>query len=496
MDLDFERCYQATSSRDPRFDGWFIVGVRTTGIYCRPSCPSPVCPKPANVTFYRTAAAAQLAGLRACKRCRPDAVPGSPEWNTRADVVGRAMRLIADGVVDREGVPGLARQLAVSARQLHRLLVEAVGAPPLALARSQRAYQARLLVETTGMPLGEVAFAAGFASIRQFNDTLREIFDATPSQLRTAVRRHSDPHPGGGLTLRLAVRPPYDPYGVVEWLAARALPGIEEYADATYRRVLRLPGGPGTVTLRPASDHVLATFKLATVADLGAAVARCRHLLDLDADPASYLPVLAADPALASLTKAVPGLRLPGTVDGAETALRTVLGIHTRTVVAALADPLPSPDGGLTHTFPEPAAIADLSLPTATANTLRAMAQRLASGELRLDEGADRLLARRVLLAVPGLRPGQVEDLMLHALGDPDAFPAADRTLRSAAKAHGLPVDTTGLTRRADRWRPWRGYAAHLLWRASRTPTTSRNLDSCPIQSQVASDQCADLWGR
>jgi AraC family transcriptional regulator, regulatory protein of adaptative response / DNA-3-methyladenine glycosylase II len=470
MDLDFERCYQATRSRDPRFDGWFIVGVRTTGIYCRPSCPSPVCPKPANVTFYRTAAAAQLAGLRACKRCRPDAVPGSPEWNTQADVVGRAMRLIADGVVDREGVPGLARRLAVSVRHLHRLLVETVGAPPLALARSQRAYQARLLVETTGMSFGEVAFAAGFASIRQFNDTLREIFDATPSQLRAAVRRRDDPHRGGGLTLRLAVRPPYDPVGVVGWLAARALPGIEEYVDAAFRRVLRLPGGSGTVTLRPAPDHVQATFRLATMADLGAAVARCRRLLDLDADPGSYLPVLAADPALAPLTKAVPGLRLPGTVDGAETALRTVLGAHAQILAAAIGEPLPSPDGGLTHTFPDPATISaaadDLALPAAQASTVRDLAQRLATGELRLDEGADRVATRRRLLAVPGLGPAQVEDLMLHALGDPDAFPAADHRLRSVARAHGLPADAAGLTRRADRWRPWRGYVAHLLWQA------------------------------
>ncbi|MEJ3748910.1 AlkA N-terminal domain-containing protein [Actinomycetes bacterium KLBMP 9797] len=462
MDLDFDRCYQATRSRDPRFDGWFIVGVRTTGIYCRPSCPSPVCPKPANITFYRTAAAAQLAGLRACKRCRPDAVPGSPEWNARADVVGRAMRLIADGVVDRDGVPGLARRLAVSVRHLHRLLVDAVGAPPLALARSQRAYQARLLVETTAMPFGEVAFAAGFASIRQFNDTLREVFDTTPTRLR-AARRH---HPGGGLTLRLAVRPPYDPHGVVGWLAAHALPHIEQYADGAYRRVLRLPGGPGTVTLRPAPDHVGATFRLTTLADLGAAVARCRRLLDLDADPGSYLPVLAADPALAPLTAAVPGLRLPGTVDGAETALRAVLGPHARTVATALAAPLSNPDGALTHAFPDPATIAaaDLPLPAARARTVRELARRLATGELRLDEGADRVAVRRGLLAVPGLGPALVEDVMLHALGDPDAFPAADRGLRAAAAAHQLPADTAGLTRRADRWRPWRGYAAHLLW--------------------------------
>ncbi|GAA2755525.1 DNA-3-methyladenine glycosylase 2 family protein [Actinopolymorpha rutila] len=476
MDLDFESCYQATRSRDPRFDGWFIVGVRTTGIYCRPSCPSPVCPKPANVTFYRTAAAAQLAGLRACKRCRPDAAPGSAEWNSRADVVGRAMRLIADGVIDREGVPGLARQLAVSVRHLHRLLVDAVGAPPLALARSQRAYQARLLVETTRMPFGEVAFAAGFSSIRQFNDTLREIFDATPSQLRAAVRRRGAPHPGG-LTLRLALRQPYDPHGVVEWLAARALPGIEEYAHRAYRRVLRLPGGPGTVTLHPTPDHVHATLRLATVADLGSAVARCRRLLDLDADPGSYLPVLATDPALAPLAEATPGLRLPGTVDGAETALRTVLGPHAQTLVAALAEPLPGPDGGLTHTFPGPAAIAaaDLAMPAARASTVREMAQQLATGELRLDEGADRVEVRRGLLAVPGLGPAQVEDLMLHALGDPDSFPAADHSLRSAAGAHQLPADAAGLTRRANQWRPWRGYGAHLLWRAESTSVLPGN---------------------
>jgi len=459
MDLDFERCYQATRSRDARFDGWFIVGVRTTGIYCRPSCPSPVCPKPANITFYRTAAAAQLAGLRACKRCRPDAVPGSPEWNTRADTVGRAMRLIADGVVDREGVPGLARRLAVSVRHLHRLLVEAVGAPPLALARSQRAYQARVLVETTDMPFAEVAFAAGFASIRQFNDTLREVFDATPSRLRAAVRRRGDAHPGGGLALRLAVREPYDPHGVVAWLGARALPGIEEYTDGVYRRTLRLPGGPGTVALRPAADRVDATFQLATVADLGAAVARCRRLLDLDADPGTYEPVLAADPAVAPLVAAIPGLRIPGTVDGAETALRLALGPHTRAL------------GGLDAA--SIAAAEDLPLPPAVARTVRELAGRLASGELNLDEGADRVAARRGLLAVPGLGPARVEDIMLHALGDPDAFPAA--YLRAAAAAQGLPTTATALTERAERWRPWRAYAAHLLWRAHpRSSTVGR----------------------
>jgi AraC family transcriptional regulator of adaptative response / DNA-3-methyladenine glycosylase II len=474
MDLDFDRCLQATRSRDPRFDGWFIVGVHTTGIYCRPSCPSPVCPKPTNITFYRSTAAAQLAGLRACKRCRPDAVPGSPDWNSRADLVGRAMRLIADGVVDREGVPGLARRLAVSERHLHRRLVEAVGAPPLALARSQRAYQARMLVEATGMPFSEIAFAAGFASIRQFNDTLREVFAATPSQLRATYRRGA-PQPAGSLALRLAVRAPYDPRGVLHWLAARAIPGVEEYTDGGYRRVLRLPGGPATVTLRPAPDHVRATFRLATLADLSAAVARCRRLLDLDADPQTYLPELATDPALAPLVDAAPGLRLPGTVDGAETALRIVLGPRAAALVAALGEPLPTPDGGLTHAFPAAETVAavdpaTLDLPTARGVALRALAQQLATGELTVDQGTDRATARRVLLAVPGLGPALADEIGLHALGDPDAFPAGHPGLRAAARNHGLPSDAAGLARHARRWRPWRGYAAHLLWQAHTPP--------------------------
>src|SRR3989440_9310882 len=207
--MDFDQCHRAVESRAPRFDGWFVVGVRTTGIYCRPSCPTPVRPKPSNVAFYKSTAAAHLAGFRACKRCRPDAIPGSPEWDTRADLVGRAMRLIADGVVDRDGVSGLARRLAISERHLHRILVEAVGAPPLALARAQRAQTARTLVETTELAFGDIAFAAGFPSIRQFNETVREVFAESPSEMRGAKRRGERAEPGS-LTVRLPLRMPYD----------------------------------------------------------------------------------------------------------------------------------------------------------------------------------------------------------------------------------------------------------------------------------------------
>jgi AraC family transcriptional regulator of adaptative response / DNA-3-methyladenine glycosylase II len=358
--LDFEQCYRAIESRDARFDGWFVVGVRTTGVYCRPSCPSPVCPKRQNVAFFRTAAAAQLAGLRACKRCRPDAIPGSPDWDARGDLVGRAMRLIADGVVDRDGVSGLARALAVSERQLHRLLVEGVGAPPLALARAQRAQTARVLIETTELPFADIAFASGFASIRQFNETVRRVFASSPTELRRARRRgdHSEP---GWLSLRLPLRAPYDCGGVLAWLAARAVPGVEAAPNGSYRRTLSLPGGIGVVSLEPQDDHVRASLRLDTFADLGVAVARCRRLLDLDADPAAYEPVLASDDALARPVAARPGLRTPGTVDGEESAIRAVLGQQitigaARTIaarlVAAFGPQLARSEQGVTHAFP------------------------------------------------------------------------------------------------------------------------------------------------
>jgi AraC family transcriptional regulator of adaptative response / DNA-3-methyladenine glycosylase II len=477
FDLDAEQCWRACEGRDARFDGRFIVGVRTTGIYCRPSCPTPVQPKRRNVDFFRTAAAAQRAGLRACKRCRPDATPGSPEWDVRADLVGRAMRLIADGTVDRDGVAGLAVRLGVSERHLHRLLVEAVGAPPLALARSQRAQTARVLIETTPMPFAEVAFAAGFPSIRQFNDTIREVFAATPTQLRRA-RRGEVPTAHGALAVRLPFRAPYDGDGVLAWLGARAVPGVEEVDGGVYRRTLALPGGPAVVALEPRTDHVAARFTLATVADLTAAVHRVRRLLDLDADPRLHNEPLAADPALRASVAARPGLRAPGTVDPAETAVRAVLGQQVslaaaRTLAGRLTarfgERLPAPDGALTHLFPAPAALATagdepLAMPRSRWNTLRELSRRIELGDLVLSDGVDREHARAALLGVPGIGAWTAAYVALRALGDPDAFPASDLGLLRAAERLGLPHEPAGLERHAEQWRPWRRYAAHHLW--------------------------------
>jgi AraC family transcriptional regulator, regulatory protein of adaptative response / DNA-3-methyladenine glycosylase II len=323
MELDFERCYRAADSRDQRFDGWFYTAVKTTGIYCRPSCPA-VTPKRANVTFFPSAAAAQRNGFRACRRCRPDAAPGSPEWDVRADVVGRAMRLIGDGVVDRDGVPGLAGRLGYTERHLHRLLTAELGAGPLALARAQRAQIARILIETTDLGLAEIAFAAGFGSVRQFNDTILEVYAQSPTALRAG--RAGMRSGAGTISLRLAYRAPMHASSLLDFLAKRALPGVEECDGRTYRRGLTLPHGPATVELTPQARWVAATLHLADVRDLAPAVARCRRLLDLDADPAAIDTTLAADPAMAAAVAAEPGVRVPRSVDGFEMAVRAIVG--------------------------------------------------------------------------------------------------------------------------------------------------------------------------
>ena len=497
MRRDFEWYYRAVDSRDGRFDGWFFTAVTTTGIYCRPSCPART-PLRRNVRFYPSAAAAQLAGFRACRRCRPDAVPGSPEWDTRADVVGRAMRLIADGVVDRDGVPGLARRLGYTPRHLHRMLTAEVGAGPLALARAQRAQTARVLAETTNLSLAEIAFAAGFGSVRQFNDTLRQVYGVAPSALRRAPARPAPApaEPGGGeaLVLRLAYRPPLDAGSLLGFLGARAVPGVEDYDQTSYRRALRLPHGPAEVALTPLDGQVRARLRLADVRDLAPAVARCRRLLDLDADPAAVDAALAADPALAPGVATHPGVRVPRAVDGFEIAVRAVVGQQVsvagaRTVLARLVaasagraarvdqtgsgpDPTaPGPDGLVP--FPGPEAVLALPdhafrMPGRRRATLRALAAAVAGGDLDLDPGADRPEVAARLRSISGIGDWTAGYVALRALGDPDAFLPTDLGVRRGAAALGLPADPTSLAAHAGKhWAPWRSYALIRLWRSA-----------------------------
>ncbi|WP_354639437.1 DNA-3-methyladenine glycosylase 2 family protein [Kitasatospora camelliae] len=493
--IDDETRYRAVDSRDSRFDGVFFTAVRTTGIYCRPSCPA-VTPKRVNCTFYPTAAAAQGAGYRACRRCRPDSVPGSPEWNHRADLVGRAMRLIGDGVVDREGVAGLASRLGYSARQLQRQLTAELGAGPLALARAQRAQTARLLLQTTELPVTEIAFAAGFASVRQFNDTVREVYDRTPSGLRAerATGRRTVGATAGTLSLRLAYRGALDSDHLIDFLALRAVPGVEEVVPGgrpgvrTYRRTLALPYGHGIAEVDGLGGADPATrgwldcrLTLTDLRDLTTAVHRLRALFDLDADPDAVDEQLAAHHGLGALVRARPGLRSPGHVDPHELAARAVLGQQitvaaARTLAARLAETygaaLPRPSGGLRLLFPTAAALAgaedaDLAMPDSRRRALRGLCAALAEGAVRLDGGVDREQAAADLLALPGIGPWTVGYLRMRALADPDVFLPGDVGVRHGLARLGLPGDPRSAERTARAWAPWRSYAVHRLWLAA-----------------------------
>lgn len=484
---DFAQCYRAVQSRDRRFDGWFFTAVTSTGVYCRPSCPART-PRPEHVCFFPSAAAAQQAGFRACKRCRPDASPGSPEWDARADVVARAMRLIADGVVDRAGVPALAVRLGYSVRHLQRLVQAEVGAGPLAIARAQRAQTARTLIETTALPMADVAFAAGFASVRQFNDTVRTVFACPPSALRARASRSRtgrggtrDRRPGTTLDLRLPFRQPFRPDNLFGHLTATAVPGVEEVRGGQYRRALRLAHGPAIVALAPTPDHVACRITLADLRDLATAIARCRWLLDLDADPVAVDGHLATDPALAPLVAKAPGRRVPRCVDGGELAVRAVLGqqvstaaarTHAARLVQRYGEPVVDGGGGLTHAFPSPDALGELSggFPAARHRTLAALVDALTDGHLDLGPGADRDRARHVLSGLPGVGPWTTEVVAMRALGDPDAFPATDLGVRRGAEALGLPGSPGALLRRSEGWRPWRAYAVQYLWAATEHP--------------------------
>ncbi|GAA3523632.1 DNA-3-methyladenine glycosylase 2 family protein [Nocardioides daeguensis] len=485
--LDFERCYTAVRSRDRRFDGVFYTAVRSTGIYCRPSCPART-PASRNVSFHRTAAAAQAAGYRACKRCLPDATPGSPDWNVAATVAGRAMRLICDGVVDREGVEGLATRLGYTSRHLSRLLTSELGAGPLALARTQRAQTARALVESTTLSLADVAFAAGFSSVRQFNDTMLEVYDATPSHLRgRKAPAGGKGQVAGAIDLRIAVRTPFRGSALLRFLADRAVPGIEvaevrDDGSGSYARTLDLPHGPGVARVELAdldevgSSYLPLRLVLDDLRDTTAALARMRALLDADADPVAVDDHLSADPLLAPLVAARPGLRVPGHVDGTEVAVRAVLGqqvtvVAARTaaarLVAAHGRPVETGVPGLTHLFPDAAAVAALApeefrMPRARGRALVGLCAAIAAGEVVLDRGPDRGDVRRTLLALPGIGPWTADYIALRALGHPDVWLPTDVGVRNALARH-LDIDVTpDIT--PEGWAPWRSYALLHLW--------------------------------
>lgn len=504
---DHATCYRAVASRDRRFDGVFYTAVSSTGIYCRPSCPART-PAATNVRFYPTAGAAQSAGYRACKRCIPDATPGSPDWDTGATTAGRAMRLIADGVVDREGVPGLAARVGYTPRHLTRVLTRELGAGPLSLARARRAQTARVLIDSTDLGFAEIAFAAGFDSVRQFNDTIREVYATTPTALRG--RRGRPAAAPGGIRLKLAVRTPFHGSGLLRFLGPRALPGVEAVGDGWYARTLELPHAPGVLRLElpdlpePGTTATLTVdLQLGDLRDIAAAVERARRLLDADADPLAIEAGLSPDLLLGPLVRRWPGLRIPGHPDGAEAAARAIVGQQVsvagaRTVLGRLVQrygtPLSSaqsrpdrpderhsrPNGhcprdcapqnspaGLTHLFPSPDVLAglnpeDLPMPKSRARALIGLNAALADGTLALDRGPERGLTRARLLSLPGIGEWTASYIAIRALGDPDAFLPTDLGTRHALARLG--ADPGAAADLADRWRPWRSYAQSLLW--------------------------------
>ena len=507
----FDERYRAVQSRDRRFDGQFFTAVSSTGIYCRPSCPA-ITPKVSNVRFFGTSAAAHEAGYRACKRCLPEAAPGSPEWDLRQDLAGRAMRLIREGALDQGGVESLSRRLGYTSRHIHRVLVAELGAGPAALSRAHRAQIARNLLLNTDLKLADVAFAAGFGSVRQFNDTLREVYAATPTAIRKRAGVDAAPSGNNGsglrLSLMLPVRAPFDAPGVFAFLAERALPGVEsaqcQPGWLRYARTLRLPHGPGAVEVTAVLDgsaqwRLSMRCEVASLADVGVVLARVRRMLDLDADPAAVDQVLGADSVLGPLVSEVPGMRLVGTAEAEEYVIRAVVGqqisvkaarTHLIRLVGQLGTEAESSFDGLEALFPSPAEILagvpeppregpldperPLRLARRSIRTVRTAAQALVEGTLSIHPGVHPEQLHEQLTALPGIGRWTASYLALRVLGHPDDWMTGDVALVAGARRLGLiSADTpTAAAHRqletiAESWAPWRSYAAMHLWRAA-----------------------------
>ena len=478
MKLDRDTCYQALAARDARFDGRFYAGVVTTGIFCRPICPAPK-PKPANVRFFASAAAAADAGFRPCLRCRPEASPGSTGWLGTEAIVQRAMRQIADGALDDSDMECFAGKLGVGPRHLRRLFRRHVGASPISVARTRRLLFAKKLIDETNLPMTEVASAAGFASVRRFNAALRETYDRSPTELRSKARDRPRAMAGPGLSITLAARPPFDWTSMIRFLAPRAIPGVESVGPDLYRRTFRIRGTPGVVDVAPLPDRagVTLTLRAEDSRILLDIVERTRRLFDLDADPQTIREQLAGDDQLGKLVARAPGLRVPGAWDPAELAIRAVLGQQVTVAGAttlsgrlarAFGEPLPFDAGPeLTVVFPSPERLAEadlaaIGLPASRQATVRNVARACRANGFGNATSLDELVKRWTEIA--GVGDWTAHYIAMRANRQPDAFPAADLGLRKAVAANGVPATAPELERMAESWRPWRAYAAMHLW--------------------------------
>lgn len=482
MDLDHDACYRAVASRDARFDGRIFTGVKTTGVYCRPICPART-PKRENVTFYPSAAAAQEAGFRPCLRCRPETAPDLGAWRGTSNTVSRALSLIEMGALDNSDVDSLAERLGVGERQLRRLFREHLGASPIAVAQTRRVLLAKQLIHETRMPMTEVALAAGFSSIRRFNETFQQLFGRPPGALRRSGAAAVSARASGEVTILLRYEPPYDWPAMLSFLQLRAIPGMEAVTQDSYSRTIDINGSHGIVTVRPGPGATLqATIRFSKLSALPQIVARLRRVFDLGADPLAIGAQLAEDPALAPLIAARPGLRVPGAWDGFELAVRAVLGqqITVRAaiglagkLVATYGQPLTgviTTDTRLTHVFPRPEqvageALAKLGMPKARGAALSALAAAVAEDPQIFNERRELDEAILKLRSLAGIGEWTAHYIAMRQLREPDAFPAADIGLmRALADAQGRRPSPRELLARAERWRPWRAYAAQHLW--------------------------------
>jgi AraC family transcriptional regulator of adaptative response / DNA-3-methyladenine glycosylase II len=478
VQLDRETCRKARLARDARFDGRFFIGVRTTKIFCRPICPA-ISPREGNVDYYPSAASAAAAGLRPCLRCRPECAPGTPAWNGSSSTVSRALREIAAGALDAAGVGDLADRLGVGERHLRRLFLEHLGAPPVAVAQTHRLLSAKRLLDETDLPVSTVALAAGYGSVRRFNHVFRETWNRSPRQLRETRRDGRRGARGKGLCFRLRYRPPFDWDALLGFLSTRSIPGVEHVEDGIYRRSILVAGVAGMIELshsapKVAAPEVILEIDHARPECLLGIVSRVRRLCDLDADPVAIASGLSSDAVLRPLVDARPGLRVPGAWDGFELGIRAILGqqISVRgasTLAGRLVErygrPFESARRGVTHLFPRAedlagADLASIGLPSKRAETLSAFSAAVASGQLVLDGSAAPEETRERLRSIAGIGDWTAGYVCMRALNDPDAFPTADLVLLRAAGA-GTARELQGF---AERWRPWRAYAALHLW--------------------------------
>jgi AraC family transcriptional regulator of adaptative response / DNA-3-methyladenine glycosylase II len=487
MKLDWKICSRARLSRDARFDGKFFIGVAGSGVYCRPICPAPTA-KEKNVRYFSSAAAAAEAGFRPCLRCRPECSPGTPAWLGTSNTVSRALRLIGESGLEDGGVESLAERLGVGSRHLRRLFLQHLGATPSAVARTRRLHFVKKLIDETTLPMNHIAAAGGFGCVRRFNDAILKTYHRTPTQIRRIARRKIT-LPENEYVFRLGFRPPYNWEGMLAFLRPRATRGVEEVTTDTYRRTISLNGSDGyfEASLDENRLGLVVRIQFGDSRALFLIIERIRRMFDLSADWQAITARLRRDPALARRIEASPGLRVPGSWDGFELAVRAILGqqvtVKGASVLAArLASQFGRPilaTGGLTHLFPTPQVLVDaklsnVGLTTARGETIRCLARAVCDGQIQFDRivAIEPFLAR--LCEIPGIGDWTAQYVAMRALGEPDAFPSTDLGLLRALNL----LDPRELERRAEGWRPWRAYAAMYLWSVADEGKNSRRRET------------------